>query len=229
MKRAAFVMALAVLSAVTLLLGQGGAAPVQASHGIVDKHVHDDYFHPTQGFAVGLNHATAKALCEGLQPDTTCTAVIHAGDSVRWVAPAPLAVNPHSVTECTDNTFSNCGAGVAPGNPIEDSGVLDPPDPGPSGWPYQVQFDNPGIFYYRCEVHPTTMRGVVQVIAENGAPGPPPVGGLVGLVNGERSTPASESSAVSGTELLAIVLAALGAVTLAGAGAFAAVRSRSRG
>lgn len=228
MKRAAFVIALAVLAAITLVLGRGAATPVQASHGIVDKHVHDDYFHPTQGFVVGLGHATAQALCQQAQPDTSCTAVIHVGDSIRWVSPAPLALNQHSVTECTDNTFSVCGAGAAPGNPIEDSGILDPPDPGPSGWPYQAQFNTAGIFYYRCEVHPSTMRGVVQVIAENGAPGPPPVGGVAGLVNGEPARPASEAGGVTATELLVYALAALGGFAVIATASVAAVRVWSR-
>lgn len=227
MKRAALVIALGVLSAVTLVLGQGGASPVQAAPVVIDKHVHDNYFHPTQGFVVGVGHATAQALCQQAQPDTTCTAVINAGDSIRWVAPAPLAIGLHTVTECANNTFSVCGAGSAPGNPIEDSGIVAPPDPGPSGWPYQVQFDNPGIFYYRCEVHPSTMRGVVQVLAPNGPPGPPPVGGLVGLVNGEPVR-ASESNGVAGIELLAFALAVLGGIAIIGSLAFAATRVRSR-
>lgn len=225
MKRAAFVITLAVLAAITLVLGQGGATPVEASHGIVDKHVHDDFFHPTQGFVVGAGHATAQALCQQAQPDTSCTAVIHAGDSIRWVSPAPLAVNQHSVTECTDNTFSVCGAGVAPGNPIEDSGILDPPDPGPGGWPYQVQFDNPGIFYYRCEVHPDVMRGVVQVIAPNGAPAA--VGGIAGLTGGEPASPSADEAG-GGVEWLAVALAALGGFALIATASVAAVRVRSR-
>lgn len=225
MKRAAFIAVFAVLAAVTMFLGQGGVTPVSAAV-TVDKHVHDDFFHPTQGFVVGPGHATAMALCMQAQPDTSCTAVINAGDSIRWVSPAPLAQNPHSVTECTDNNFNVCGAGVAPGNPIEDSGVLDPPDPGPSGWPYEVQFDNPGIFYYRCEVHPTTMRGVVQVLAPNGAPGP--VGGLVGLVNGEPVLPGSESGSISAAEWLAIALGTLGALAVVGTASVAVVRLRSR-
>jgi len=225
MKRAAFAIALAALSAVTLLLSQGGTTPVSAAV-LVDKHVHDDYFHPTQGFVVGPGHATAQALCQAAQPDTSCTAVINAGDSIQWVSPAPLAVNVHTVTECTSNSFSVCGAGAAAGNPIEDSGPLQPPDPGPSDWPYTVQFDNPGLYYYRCEVHPTTMRGVVQVLAPNGAPAG--VGGLVGLVDGQPVRPASESSAVSGIELVALVLAVLGGAAVIGTATVAAVRSRSR-
>jgi plastocyanin len=227
MKRAAFIGILTALSAVAFLLGQGGATPVQAAV-IVDKHVHDDYFHPTQGFVVGPGHATAQALCMQLQPDTSCTAVITVGDSVRWVSPAPLAANPHTVTECTSNAYNNCGPAVDPVNPIGDSGILAPPNPGPSGWPYQVQFNAPGIFYYRCEVHPTTMRGVVQVIAENGPPGPPPVGGLVGVVDGQPVRPASDSAGPSGSEWLAIGLALLGGLALVSTVSLVAVRARTR-
>src|SRR5437773_891556 len=125
---------------VTAVLFAVGSAPrlASASHGAVNVHVHDDYFHPTVNFTVGAGHSNAIALCMRAQPDTTCTAVVHAiaGDSITWIAPAPLAANPHSVTECTDATFSVCGPSVDPDNPIGDSGVRNPPNPGPSGWPY---------------------------------------------------------------------------------------------
>lgn len=227
MKRAVFIAAVAALSAITFLLSNPGST-ARASHGVFDVHVHDDYFHPTGGFVVGTDHSTAKALCEQPQPDTTCTAVIDVGDSIRWVSPAPLAANIHSVTECTDNNFDVCGAGADPNSPIDDSGLRAPPDPGPSEWPYQVQFDNPGIFYYRCEVHPDVMRGVVQVLAPNSEPGA--VGGVAGLLDGETQSPATSGSAGKGTDWLAYAVAAAVAAALAGSATLAVVRARrSRG
>jgi hypothetical protein len=121
------------------------------------------------------------------------------------VAPAPLAVNAHTVTECTDGTWSTCGAGTAAGNPIEDSGVRFQP-----GWPYVVQFNAAGTYYYRCEVHPTVMRGVVQVYS------PPGVGGVSEILTGANSA--------GGSSAPYLLLAALGAIVVAGAGAGFAFR-----
>jgi plastocyanin len=183
-----------------LTFGPGGGVAKAAI--IFNAHVHDDYFHPTGTFVPGPAHATAQALCMGATPDPTCTARIFPGDSVNWVAPAPLAVNPHSVTECTDGTWTTCGAGSAPGNPIEDSGVRFQP-----GWPYVVQFNNTGTFYYRCEIHPTTMRGAVKVSNI-----PAGVGGTVDVF----LSPGSDDS-----EAPYLLLSAIAALTLAGMGGFA--------
>lgn len=50
------------------LLALTGGASIQAAN-IFNAHVHDDYFHPTQGFVVGPGHATAQALCMAATPD----------------------------------------------------------------------------------------------------------------------------------------------------------------
>lgn len=222
MKRAVFAAVITALAMVSLVMS-GGGSPAEGSHGVFDVHVHDDFFHPTGGFVVGPDHTTAQALCQQPQPDTLCTAVIHAGDSIRWVSPAPLAANIHSVTECADNNYNSCGTGASSG-PIDDSGLRAPPDPGPSDWPYEVQFDNPGIFYYRCEVHPDVMRGVVQVLAPNGAPGA--VGGIAGLTGGEPASPAADEAG-GGIKWLAVALAAFGGFAIITAASVAAVRVRS--
>jgi len=218
----------AAIAAGAIFLAGGGIMPTTASHGTFNVHVHDDYFHPTGSFVPGAGHATAIALCMGASPDTTCTAVIHVapGDSINWVSPAPLAANPHSVTECTDATYSLCGPAVSAANPIGDSGVLAPPSPGPSGWPYNVTFPTPGFYYYRCEVHPTVMRGVVQVIANN-APPQPGVGGIAGLVDGDTA-PSAQAGDGSDSATLALVIAlgALAVVASGGATAYAWRRVR---
>jgi plastocyanin len=215
-----------IVAAVVLGVG-GGSQTATASHGTFNVHVHDDYFHPTGSFVPGAGHATAIALCMLPQPDTTCTAVIHVapGDSINWVSPAPLAANPHTVTECTDNTFNVCGAAVDPVNPINDSGVRAPPSPGPSGWPYNVTFPSPGFYFYRCEVHPMVMRGVVQVIANNAPPGG--VGGTAGLVDGgDAAGGPQDARSDDGREMSLALLAGLGAllVLVGAAGATYAVK-----
>jgi plastocyanin len=171
MRRFAFALtALAV--AVILLTGFPATQPANATVNL-NVHVHDDFYHPAGYFVVGpgTDHFVAKANCQAVQPAPTCDALINAGDTITWVAPAPLATNLHTVTECTDNTFSVCGPAVDPNNPIGDSGVRQPPSPGPSGWPYgAVTFNNSGTYYYRCEVHPGNMRGRI-VVAPNTAVG----------------------------------------------------------
>jgi plastocyanin len=231
--RAFLLLGLAAVSiaAGAIVLASDGVTPARASHGTFNVHVHDDYFHPTGTFVPGAGHANAIALCMQALPDTTCTAVIHVapGDSINWVSPAPLAANPHSVTECTDNTFAVCGPAVSAANPIGDSGVLAPPNPGPSGWPYNVTFPSPGFYYYRCDVHPAVMRGVVQVIANNAPPGG--VGGIAGLIDGGDAAdgPRGAQSAEGGEAALAVA-AGLGAllVLASAAGATYAVKRARR-
>jgi plastocyanin len=200
--------------AVAVLLAIHGSSPAtQASHGVFNAHVHDDYFHPTGSFVPGPGHATAQALCMTATPDSTCTSTVHETDSVVWIAPAPLAVNPHTVTECTDATYSSCGPGIASPNPIEDSGARYQP-----GWPYVVQFNDPGTFYYRCEIHPTVMRGVVEVI-----------GGVGGTVELARRSDASAQAGESGERTSTWLYAAAG-ITLAALavmGTAAALRRRT--
>lgn len=134
-------------------------------------------------------------------PDPSCTAVVQQGDSVQWVAPAPLAADPHSVTECTDGTWTVCGAGVSATNPIEDSGVRTL-----SGWPYVVTFNTGGAFYYRCEVHPSVMRGIVQV--QSG------VGGAVSLnVSPANDGGLSTTTIAAASALGAALLGALALIT----------------
>ncbi len=202
MRRLAFALA-ALAAAVVLLAGWPAPTPAKAAVNL-NVHVHDDYYHPAGYFIVGpgTDHFVAKANCQGLTPAPTCDALINGGDTITWVAPAPLASNLHSVTECTDNTFSVCGAGTAAGNPIEDSGTRQPPSPGPSGWPYgSIQFNDGGTYYYRCEIHPSTMRGRIVVLPNTA------VGGSVLLFSDD-----SEANvyvwALIGTAALAMAAAA---------------------
>lgn len=162
-----FAIGLTALAAAVVLLTGWQATPEAQAAVNLNVHVHDDFYHPAGYFIVGpgTDHLVAKSNCQGLQPSVNCDALINAGDTITWVAPAPLASAPHTVTECTDNTFSTCGPAVDPNNPIGDSGVRNPPSPGPSGWPYgAVQFNDDGTYYYSCSIHPSTMRGRITVL-----------------------------------------------------------------
>lgn len=61
-----------------------------------------------------------------------------------------------------------------------DSGTMAVPDgfcapspgcaPSASAWSSAVTFDQPGIYYYLCEVHGTAMRGKISVLPDVSAP-----------------------------------------------------------
>ncbi len=204
MKRFFFASATTALVAVaSLFLAFGPGGGIAKAAIIFNAHVHDDYFHPTGTFVPGPGHVTAQALCMQANPDSTCTAKIKVGDSVNWVAPAPLAVNAHTVTECTDPTFTVCGAGTSSPNPIEDSGVRFQP-----GWPYVVAFNTAGTYYYRCEVHPTVMRGTVMVQST-----PSGVGGVVDVFTGGGDDSSDTPYLLIGA-IVALALAGIGGYSL---------------
>jgi plastocyanin len=220
MRKVISTLAAAVVAIGLAVIAGDGASPVQATHGNLNVHVHDNYYHPNGAFVVGpgTDHTLAKAACQKTSPDPECDAVIHEGDTITWVVGAPFAVAPHTVTECTDGTFSACGAAVDPANPIGDSGVL-----APAGWPFgPVQFDDPGTYFYRCQIHPSGMRGRIVVQALS-------VGGSADFLGEERPA-ASETAADGGDSLTVALGVTLAGVALAGlaAGGWYARRRRAR-
>jgi hypothetical protein len=151
---------------------------------------------------------------------------------VEWWTKPPFHAQPHSIQECTDGTFTTCGANVSPSNPIGYSNffaggaVANTLRYGP------IQFTSPGTFYYRCDVHPLEMFGRITIMGPTptlsphpGTGNPPEVGGHVGLVGDgtSGSIPATESSAAGRTGTIALialaavsVLVAVGALSLWG-------------
>jgi plastocyanin len=191
---------------------------VEGNHstpGTVDTHivhVHDDYFHPEPLTGPWANHTAAMADCQMTSPVHLCNMTVDVGDSVEWWTKSPFHVNPHTVTECTDGSFSNCGPAVDPNNPIGDSGpfaggaAVNTLRYGP------VTFTTPGAYFYRCEIHPVTMVGRISVQAiGTPSPGPPAVGGVVGLAEGEGNTSPQDAGDSSGGVWL---IAAVGAIAL---------------
>ena len=197
---------LTVAAAVTLglvVIGSDGPMTAAASHGNVNVHIHDTYFHPAGAFGSPTDHAAAQAACQLATPDAACDAQIHAGDSITWITADPVAQAPHSVTECTDGSFTVCGASVDPGNPIGDTGVLFS-----NQWPTgAVQFTTPGTYYYRCDVHLTNMRGRV-VVAQAPSATPSPTLGVTPSPSGTGAT--SAAGAASPTVTPARVIGAGG-------------------
>ncbi len=208
----------AIAAIAVLLTGTQFIQPVRAAANLA-VHVHDDFYHPAGAFVIGpgTDHNVAKSFCQQSSPQTACDAHIQQGDTITWVSPSPFAVDPHSVTECTDNTFTVCGPNVDPANPIGDSGVRQPPMPGPSCWPYgPITFSNAGTYYYRCQVHPDTMRGRI-VVSPQGA-----VGGTVDILLGGGLDGGSSTT-------WAIGAAAAFVLVIGASGVFAVQRVRRRG
>jgi len=84
-----------------------------------------------------------------------CQTALTAGDVVTWNYPN-TGDSVHTVTQCTDTTFTDCSINWSPG----------PLYPGQS---FQRSFNSSGTIYYRCNIHPTKMRGRLDVSA---APAP---------------------------------------------------------
>ncbi|MCH8814530.1 MAG: hypothetical protein IH957_05435 [Chloroflexi bacterium] len=76
------------------------------------------------------------------------------GDTVQWTQTGVL---PHTVSQCTDGTFTSCAAGFQ--SPILGGG---------SGAQFSETFNTPGTFFYRCNIHTTTMFG--QLVVDPAAP-----------------------------------------------------------
>ena len=195
------------LAAVIAGIGGVASAPAARAATNLDVHVHDNYYHPAGAFLVGpsTDHVAAKAACQGATPAAACDALIHVGDTITWVVAPPLAAFSHTVTECTDNTFTVCGAAVDAVNPINDSGVRPPA----SGWPYgPIQFNSAGTFYYRCEIHPNTMRGRIIVqdvpvtVGGSGAFADPAAIGGTAAGGGSALVTAAVASAVAAVVML---------------------------
>jgi plastocyanin len=197
---------------------------VEANHstpGTVDTHIvhaHDDYFHPEPLTGPWPNHNAAMADCQTNSPVHLCNMTVDVGDSVEWWTKSPFHANPHTVTECTDGSFTVCGAAVDPNNPIGDSGVF------PGGAVANtlrygpITFTTPGAYFYRCDLHPGVMVGRISVQAVGTPPaGPPAVGGIARL-SAEDAQPGSQTTdSGSGTWLIASAAILVLAVAAGGA------------
>jgi plastocyanin len=228
MRAHALTFSLLAAVGITSILFAARSQLAEANHstaGAVDTHithVHDDFFHPEPLSPTWADHAAAQAQCQVADPPAQCNMIIDVGDSVEWWTKNPFHQAPHTVTECTDNTFSNCGAAASATNPIGDSGqfaggaVSDTVRYGP------ITFSTAGTFYYRCDLHPATMRGRVVVQAQQTptpTPGPTASPGATtsptptrtaaapAAVPGTGGTPAD--GGISTPAILAIVAAAL--------------------
>ncbi len=91
--------------------------------------------------------------CDSSFQGGVCEKTVNAGDTVTW----KIEHGTHTVTQC-DESLSTC---PPPGG--FNSGTLS------SGQEFSRVFDTPGTFFYRCNLHPSQMRGRVVVLAQTTA------------------------------------------------------------
>ena len=83
-----------------------------------------------------------------------CPTPVQVGDTVTW----NWVSGTHNTTSCPDGTFTNCnGQNWASLN--QSSGT------------FVHQFNTTGTFYYLCTLHPTQMRGRIEVIQDTDGDG----------------------------------------------------------
>lgn len=161
--------------------------------------------------------------CDGSFENGVCATTIMAGDTITWSVEGGF----HTVTEC-DGSFATC-----PPAGGFDSGQLT------VGAQFQQTFDTAGTFYYRCDNHPTQMRGTVTVEAaqDTPTPTPQPTGSQTPAASDAASPTASVAAspagvpttgaAGSGGQANGVLIAVIGALATAGA-AIAVLRALRR-
>lgn len=113
--------------------------------------------------------------CGASSQGGVCETTLNAGDAVTW----SVAGGTHTVTEC-DDSFATCppAAGFS-------SGSLS------SGGTFSHTFDAAGVFEYRCNIHPSAMRGRITVLAQaTPTPSPAPT---------QAASPTASTAAASPT------------------------------
>lgn len=143
--------------------------------------------------------------CSSSQANQVCETAVVTGDTITWTVQA----GTHTVTQCADSSFTNCGTGGF------NSGTLN------TGGTFVQTFSAAGTSYYRCEFHPTEMRGrIVAAQAVTPSPTPAPSGAATASPTAAPSLPstggAPGDNAMTGWEY---ALLALGGLMLIGAGA----------
>lgn len=155
--------------------------------------------------------AGSNYFCDASFTNGVCDKTINAGDTVLW----KVASGVHTVTEC-DSGFAAC-----PPAGGFDSGTLS------GGSEFSHTFASPGVFYYRCDIHPSQMRGKMTVVAQ-ATPTPSPAVSATPSASGTAAAssspapapvrPPSAGGAPSGGSGVpwAILMAAAGALLVLG-------------
>ncbi|MCH8993767.1 MAG: hypothetical protein IH959_02230 [Chloroflexi bacterium] len=110
---------------------------------------------PTGGSAsaqLALNVSVGDLwFCDASFQGGVCETTISVGDTISW--DFSDAVLPHTTTACGDDCDSPTDS------PGWDSGIIN------DGSSFEYEFDEPGTYLYRCNVHPLIMRGQIVVEA----------------------------------------------------------------
>ena len=94
--------------------------------------------------------------CNSSFSGSVCPTSIRTGDTVTWNWVGSAS---HSTAACSDANFNNCGAAQGWDSGIKSSGT------------FSQTFNSAGAFFYRCQVHPTAMRGRVDVLQDSDGDG----------------------------------------------------------
>lgn len=148
--------------------------------------------------------------CSASESGQVCETTVDTGDTVTWSNQSGI----HTVTQCTDSTFTSCSSGF-------DSGTLG------QGQTFTHAFASAGTSYYFCEFHPTEMRGRIVAI-QPATPGPTtaPTGGTPSpAATPQLPNTGGQPGGDDGLSALALVAAGI-VLVAASAGSLALVRRR---
>lgn len=156
--------------------------------------------------------------CDAAHSGQVCeTTGVSVGDTVTW----NNVSGTHEVAQCTDATFTSCSGGF-------DLGSFS------SGQTKSQTFNTAGDVFYRCDFHPSEMKGKITVAAA-ATPTPTPVQTAAGSQTAAASATATPAKVPStggppddgGTDAWQYVLLGAGGMFILGAiGAFAYARFR---
>jgi plastocyanin len=122
--------------------------------------------------------------CSASFQNGVCDTTVTAGSTVTWA----VSAGPHTVTQC-DASFTTC-----PPSGGFDSGLLN------TGGTYAQTFNTAGTIAYRCEFHPTQMRGSITVQSQaTASPTPAPTSVPGGATAVPTSAPAAGQASGSPT------------------------------
>ncbi len=85
--------------------------------------------------------------CDSSFQSGVCETTISVGDTVQWQW---VGSSSHTTTECGGD-LDACSQPHLWDSPVQSAGT------------FSFSFDSPGSFVYRCQVHPSVMRGRIAV------------------------------------------------------------------
>ncbi len=109
----------------------------------------------TQKFNIRL-HAVILIVALLISPMASARTTHRVTVSDNFFSPAHLIIEPGDTVRWTN------ASGGAPHNVTSDTGAWTPPDTA-SSFTFEVTFDDPGSFNYRCTVHPGLQQGNITV------------------------------------------------------------------